>query len=88
MTFDECQRELDSLRSKQGTTRPLIRVDYGGTCYKGLLARSDSDSVVLAVVPSPFGVLVIEDPGLTHQPQTYLQIASIQPGGISDPSDN
>lgn len=88
MTFDECQRELDSLRAKQGTPRPFIRVDYAGTSYKGLLARSDSDPVMQAVAPSPFGVLVIEEPGLTHAPQTYLQIASIQPGGISDPSDN
>jgi hypothetical protein len=88
MTFDECRKELDSLRRKQGTARPLIRVDYGGTCYRGLLARSDSDSKVRATKPSPFGLLVLEEPGLARAAQTILQIANIAPGGISDPADN
>jgi len=88
MTFDECQEELDSIRSKQGTLRPLIRVDYGGSCYKGILARADSDPESRSQAHSPFGVLVLEEPGLARRPQTILQIASIAPGAIKDPEDN
>jgi hypothetical protein len=86
MTFDECRRELDSLRRQQGTTQPLVRVDYGGSCYKGRLARSDSDAGREA--SGPFGLLVLEEPGLARGPQTYLQIASIAPGAIRDPGQN
>ena len=81
MTFDECQHDLEAIRGRQGTARPVIRVDYGGSCYKGRLARSDSDP---AHRPhAPFGVLVLEEPGLARAPQTILQIASITPGSIS-----
>lgn len=85
MTFEECQKQLDSIRRKQGTPHPLIRVDYGGACYKGLLARDDSDPATRPQSHSPFGVLVLEEPGLVRHPQTILQIASIAPGAIQDP---
>ncbi|MDB5352932.1 MAG: hypothetical protein JWN86_4179 [Planctomycetota bacterium] len=87
MTFEECQKEVDSLRRKQGTERPLIRVDYGGSIYKGLLARTDSDSES-RTPSSPFGLLVLEEPGLSRRPQTILQIASISSGAIRDPNEN
>jgi len=88
MTFDECQREVESIRRKQGTSRPLLRVDYGGSTYKGRLARVDSDPETRPGGQSPFGVLVLEEPGLVRTPQTILQIASIAPGSIRDPNDN
>lgn len=88
MTFEECRRELESLRRKQGTPQPLIRVDYGGSCYKGRLARSDSDATADRAASGPFGLLVLEEPGLARGPQTYLQIASIAPGAIRDPGQN
>ena len=88
MTFDECQKDLDSIRRRQGTSRPVIRVDFGGSCYRGLLARADSDPENRPRVGSPFGVLVLEDPGLARSAQTILQIASIAPGAIRDPIDN
>jgi len=88
MTFEECQKELETLRRKQGTPRPLIRVDYGGSSYNGRLARADSDPDNRPQAHSPFGVLVLEEPGLARMPQTILQIASIAPGAIRDPGDN
>ncbi len=88
MTFDECRRQIESIRARQGTRKPLIRVDYGGSSYRGRLARSDSDAVARAAAASPYGVLVIEDPGLARAPQTILQIASIAPNAISDSNDN
>lgn len=86
MTFDECRREIDTIRASQGTSRPLIRVDYGGSSYRGRLNRSDSDCAADAA--SPFGVLVLEEAGLGRTPQTILQIASIAPGAISDTHEN
>jgi hypothetical protein len=43
MTFDECQDVLTRIRRKQGTRCPVIRVDYGGSVFKGRLVRCDSD---------------------------------------------
>lgn len=85
MTFDQCQANLDQIRRRQGTERPLIRVDFGGTAYRGRLARSDSDDDGRV---SPFGVLVLEGAGLAREPQTVLQIASIPPDGIRDINEN
>ena len=88
MTFDECQRDLDQIRRRQGTDRPLIRVDFAGSSYRGLLARADSDPSNRPKTGTPFGVLVLEEPGLIQGAQTILQIASIAHGSIKDPSDN
>jgi hypothetical protein len=88
MTFDECQHELDAIRRRQGTSAPLIRVDYGGACYKGRLSRTDSDPDNRPPSSIPFGVLVLDEPGLVRGPQTILQIASIDAGAISDPLSN
>ena len=88
MTFDECQRSLEQIRQKQGTARPLVRVDYAGSIYKGCVAHADSDPGALHEPGSPFGVIVLEDPGLTRSPQTILQIATIPPGSIHDPEEN
>jgi hypothetical protein len=85
MTFEQCQANLAAIRRKQGTDRPEIRVDYGGTAYRGRLARSDSDRPDGG---SPYGLLVLESPGLDRGPETILQIANIPPGGIRDVSEN
>ncbi len=81
MTFDQCREHLTAIRHKQGTDRPLIRVDFAGTAYRGRLARSDSDQTYRQ---SPYGVLVLESMGLARGPETILQIASIPPDGIRD----
>ena len=88
MTFDECQKDLDQIRRRQGTDRPLIRVDFAGSSYRGMLARADSDTKDRSRGASPFGVLVLEEPGLVHGAQTILQIASISRGAIREPGDN
>jgi hypothetical protein len=86
MTFEECERELTSIRRRQGTRCPLVRVDYGGSMYEGRLARADSDPEHSQ--KAPFGVLVLENPGLSRGPQTILQIANIRDGAIRDPGEN
>lgn len=84
MTFDQCHDTLVSIRRRQGTRYPLIRIDCGGTVYRGRLARADSDPEHRKRSNSPYGVLVLEGAGLTRGPETILQIASIRDGAIQD----
>lgn len=88
MTFDECQQELEVIRRRQGTRLPVIRVNTGGSSYKGRLSRSDSDPDNRPPPSIPFGVLVLEEPGLVRGPKMILQIDAIDQGGISDPTSN
>ena len=87
MTFDECQKAMLAIRRKQGTRCPIIRVDYGGSIFQGRVRRCDSDPEHRPAA-TPYGVLVLEDPGLGRGPETVLQIASIAKGGIHDLSSN
>ncbi len=82
MTFEECQQALVTIRRKQGTRYPLLRVDYGGTVFRGRLARADSDPEFRQASSSPYGVLVLEQLGLSRGPQTILQIANIPESGL------
>jgi hypothetical protein len=82
MTFEECQQALISIRRKQGTRYPLVRVDYAGTVYRGRLARADSDPEYRNTSESPYGVLVLEQLGLSRGPETILQIANIPQDGL------
>jgi hypothetical protein len=84
MTFEKCHAILTAIRRKQGTVRPLIRVHYGGTVFLGRLARTDSDPDRRRDSSSPYGVLVLENPGLSRGPETILQIASIPEEGLHD----
>jgi hypothetical protein len=88
MTFEQCQANLATIRRKQGTDRPEIRVDYGGTAYRGRLARTDTDRPGARERGSPYGLLVLESPGLGRGPETILQIANIPPDGIRDVNEN
>jgi hypothetical protein len=88
MTFEQCQANLAAIRSKQGTDSPEIRVDYGGAAYRGRLARTDTDRAEARENGSPYGLLVLEAPGLDRGPETILQIANIPPGGIRDINEN
>ena len=87
MTFDKCHSTLLAIRRRQGTRSPLVRVEYGGTTYKGRVARSDSDPENHRDNPSPFGLLVLEQPGLTPAPATFLQIAGIPDDGLKSVED-
>ena len=82
MTFEECQQALVSIRRKQGTRYPLVRIDYAGTVYRGRLARADSDPEFRHDASSPYGVLVLEQLGLSRGPETILQIANIPQDGL------
>jgi hypothetical protein len=82
MTFDQCQQALVSIRRKQGTRYPVVRVDYGGTVFRGRLARADSDPEFRHDAHSPYGVLVLEQLGLSRGPETILQIANIPQDGL------
>ncbi len=81
MTFEHCQTTLVAIRRKQGTRCPLVRVDCAGAVFQGRLARSDSDPEHRHE-GSPFGVLVLENLGLTRGPETIVQIASIPDDGL------
>jgi hypothetical protein len=84
MTFDECRAVLTAIRRNQGTRCPIIRVDYGGSVLKGRLVRCDSDPEHAPSVKPPFGLLVLEDPGLSRRPEVMLQIADLASGAIRD----
>jgi hypothetical protein len=84
MTFDECQTVLTAIRRNQKTRCPVIRVDYGGSMFKGRLIRCDSDPEHTPKVKPPFGLLVLEDPGLSRRPEMILQIADLATGAIRD----
>jgi hypothetical protein len=80
MTYDQCQAVLDEIRRRQGTDRPLVRVVVGplvvrGRVVRGLPGRRNPKS--------PYGVLVVEQPGLTPGPASFVQIASIPEDGLS-----
>lgn len=82
MTFDECQQDLVAIRRQQGTRFPLIRIDCGGSVYKGRLARTDSDPEHREAVKDPYGIIVLEEPTRGRSQQTILQIASLPGGSI------
>lgn len=82
MTIDDCHNHLVSIRRKQGTRCPLIRIDYGGSIYQGRLARADSDPENRSRQGQTEGVLVLHAPGAGRGPETVLQIAKIHDGGI------
>ena len=87
MTFDECQQDLVAIRRQQGTRYPLIRIDCGGSIYKGRLARTDSDPEHRCGAQDPFGIIVLEEPTRGRSQETVLQIASIPKGSIRPLSD-
>jgi hypothetical protein len=80
MTYDQCQAVLDEIRRRQGTDRPFVRVVAGGIVVRGRVVRG---------LPgrrnprSPYGVLVVEPPGLTPGPASFVQIANIPDDGLS-----
>ncbi len=84
MTFEQCQANLMTIRRRQGTRCPVVKVAYNGKIYQGRLTRADSDPENRRASASPFGVLVLENLGLGRGPETILQIADIPDDGIRD----
>jgi len=84
MTFEECQAVLVEIRRRQGTDHPLLQVRNAGSVTRGRLVRTDTDRPPPRGRSSPYGLLVLEQPGLVPGPLTFVQIASIPPGGLLD----
>jgi len=82
VTFEQCHANLASIRRKQGTRCPAVRVAYNGVIYSGRVKRADSDPESRRSPSSPFGLIVLENLGLVRFPETILQIASIPEDGI------
>lgn len=80
MTYDQFQAILDEIRRRQGTDRPLVQVVVGAYVVRGRVAGGAAGR---RNPKSPYGVLVLEQPGLTRGPASFVQIASIPDGGLS-----
>lgn len=79
MTYDQCQAVVEEIRRRQSTDRPLVRVVLGGKVVRGRLIPEVAGRHNPA---SPYGVLIIEQPGLTPGPASLVQIASIPDDGL------
>jgi hypothetical protein len=84
MTFEECQAALAAIRSHQGTEHPLVQVKCADSVVRGRLNRADTDRPCRRQEGSPYGVLVLEQPGLVPGPPTFIQIANIPEGGLQE----
>ena len=80
MTYDQFQAILDEIRRRQGTDRPLVQVVVGAYVVRG---RIDGGAAGRRNPNSPYGVLVLEEMGLTRRPASFVQIANIPDGGLS-----
>jgi hypothetical protein len=84
MTFEQCQALLSEIRRRQGTDHPLVQVTSSGSIVRGRLTRTDTDRQPRSNIRSPFGLLVIEQPGLVPGPMTFVQIANIPDDGLQE----
>jgi hypothetical protein len=84
MTFEQCENVLAEIRKRQGTDHPLVEVNCSGAVLRGRLSRTDSDRSPRSGRQSPYGLLVLEQPGLVPGPLTFVQIASIPENGVAD----
>lgn len=84
MTFEQCQAILTEIRRRQGTDHPLVQVTSSDSIVRGRLRSADSDRPHPATCRSPYGLLVLEQPGLVPGPLTLVQIASIPDDGLRD----
>jgi hypothetical protein len=84
MTFEQCQAILSQIRRRQATEHPLVQVTCSGTVIRGRLTRTDTDRPHGSNPHSPFGLLVLEQPGLLAGPLSFVQIASIPENGLNE----
>lgn len=82
MTFEQCKAVLSEIRRRQGTNHPLVQVTCSGTVVRGRLTRTDTDRALGSNPQSPFGLLVLEQPGLLAGPLSFVQIANIPEDGL------
>jgi hypothetical protein len=84
MTFEQCKTTLSEIRRRQGTDYPLLQITCSGSVVRGRLTRTDTDRPPLSHQKSPYGLLVLEQPGLVPGPLTFVQIASIPEDGLTE----
>jgi hypothetical protein len=84
MTFEQCQAILSDIRRHQGTDHPMVQVTCSGSIVRGRLSRTDTDRPHSSNHHSPYGLLVLEQPGLFPGPLTFVQIANIPENGLHD----
>ena len=84
MTFEQCQAIVAEIRRRQGTDHPLVQVTCSGSIVRGRLRRADTDRPPRPNTRSPYGLLVLEQPGLFPGPLTFVQIANIPDDGLRD----
>ncbi len=84
MTFEQCQAILSEIRRRQGTDHPLVQVTTSGSVVRGRVSRADSDRPFRSKERSPYGLLVLEQPGLVPGPLTFVQIANIPEDGLRE----
>jgi len=84
MTFEQCKMTLSEIRHRQGTDYPLVRITCSGSVVRGRLTRTDTDRPPRSNQKSPYGLLVLEQPGLVPGPLTFMQIASIPEDGLKE----
>ena len=84
MTFEQCKTTLSEIRDRQGTDHPLVQIMCSGSIVRGRLTRTDTDRPPCSNQNSPYGLLVLEQPGLVPGPLTFVQIASIPEDGLKD----
>jgi hypothetical protein len=84
MTFEQCQAILSDIRRHQGTEHPMLQVTCSGTVIRGRLSRTDTDRPHPLTHHSPYGLLVLEQPGLFPGPLTFIQIANIPEDGLRE----
>ncbi len=82
MTYEQCQSILAELRRRQGTERPFVQVTSGTSVVRGRVSYSAPGLAGRRRANSPYGLLVLEQLGLTRGPSSYVQIAAIPEGGL------
>jgi len=84
MTYEQCKTALFEIRHRQGTDYPLVQITCSGSVVRGRLTRTDTDRPPRSNQSSPYGLLVLEQPGLVPGPLTFVQIANIPEDGLRD----
>ena len=77
----------DLLRRSVTVREPIIRwcrSPAPAPVVRGRLSRTDTDRPARSNHQSPYGLLVLEQPGLFPGPLTFVQIASIPQDGLRD----
>ena len=82
MTFDQCQAILEEICRRQGTDRPLVQIVAGASVFRGRVAHAPRVATVRRNPDSPYGVLVLEQLGLSRGPASFVQIANIPDDGL------